>query len=403
VLRLCFVIISVFALNGILAEQTSFEGGTALSGNTSPYYQSVFLRYRASHSLLTPFKMDSIIETRNGPGWQERKNPFYSIELKDFFYFSAGNRFVPGPTLFPVQKNGYSGFHDLPHARGRPTLWFAPYLIAPGIFYLEGNNRAGVFWSFAQQKFIILHHPENRTTVLSANFKNPSGITIRSDIRLNKTDKEGFFLSAFQTGELKVSFEAERNPLKDNERLKGRSILAAAKLEYKDTSLEAAGEDQKNIAMRFVSLRHNLLFKFEAFHTGPVFRVRDYSKRNYDTTDLQSYHAGAGGWMVTKDNFFLELLIEGRYHMEPLIETGAGFQSENLSTSFHIAGRRKVNEGFLFYYTMPEFGSGATFFPYDLASLTWKMRSKYLYLFLTHSIRERYSETYLNIQGRWIW
>ena len=366
-------------------------------------------------------KSDFFLEYRQNP---EEKNDFKKIfpSLKFFSRFisiHAGYRYIPGPSgYYYADPKFFSGFFDVEHGRALPLLFLQPFpeWHVPGIYFMEGENKPGIFIADPYRRFMISLHPSSKTGNLSLLF-NEGQLPFRlyTDIFKTSSTAEGYFSLSRQKNNsvFHFLFEGERREKWDDEvpentdiNRKGKSGQLLARIQWipeKYIHLEslAGGLDRGSNGYRF--------FKTSVSPAGSspagkfVVEGRVYKKRTYGETMIHEapFYSAALGWKTGDANGF-SLVLEKRSTETLSGELHIYFQTGNLHFSLSGIFCPKfldMDREFLFIQKNSFRGSGSEFLKQN-GALFASVRNEYVYFSISSYRTGKKSHTEMNLQFR---
>ena len=376
-----------------------------------------------SHYLAPATASETLSEKAPGRGTQGARA---SVEYRTpYFYLAAGSRYLPGPGgRFLSQAEFYSAWNDTPGPREMNPgfLKFAPGLgaLIPGMFILENEKQAGIYWSTADDSALLAFHPRRELLHLTL-AREFSPLAYPGHIYLDAGSvgehRQGFFRyragraneedSLSLSGERRVEWDRSIGPHKQilRERTGKAGLLLARFTPASFLRLELGGEDRAGRGSRLGGLR--LLSGQDDDALRFILRGRYYQSRYYDTAAAPYVDRGiAPGIRLGKKRAYLSVLVEARRRTAPVAELAWHIQNASLKVDLGAVYRRLKKTGDrppapAFLGNRNEQEAGGKFLDDDeSAAFYLRLRNRYLYFYIKGSTRKKEPLTYGNFQFR---
>lgn len=409
------------------------RGPAVLGGGLSSFPASSAFLVESSASCDT-LRVSGMAEYRrpSSKARSDQRDRFYG-SLKGThpaFAFTAGWRYLPGPrTSYLVDESMIQALG--PSARTVSSLFIQPlpgwYL--PGIFGIQGNSKPGIYWRDPHDRMFAGVHPQSGLSALSMALTKGFPFALFADVvRIRFSDSlspwttEGtasFWLgnsiATIPTSErdvpmspITIGIELERQRRWDfdqNNELdltrKGRSGLASLFAAREFFFVETAGQDLGRNRMRLAG--GGLRLSSETIPLGLILRGRAYESRVYGSPLRHADSSGAIGATISRDSLALDLVYEARRSGAPrgevTIQWGTRY-FESAVTAFVRATNSKYPSTFTFMRTTPQYANGARFFLEENSALQFKIRAKFLYLYLSTARTKKSSKQFAMLEGR---
>ncbi|MBL8022415.1 MAG: hypothetical protein JNM27_22250 [Leptospirales bacterium] len=409
------------------------QGPAVLGGGMSSFPASSAYLVESNVSCET-ISASGMVEYRrpSSKSRSEQRDRFYG-SLKGthrVFAFTAGWRYLPGPrTSYLVDESMIQALG--PSARTTSSVFLQPLpeLYLPGIFGIQGSNKPGIYWRDPQDRMFVGVHPQSGLSAFSMALAKGFPFSLFADVvrirfgnALSPWTAEG--AASFRVGNsiaippsperevsgspVTIGIELERQrrwDLNQNNELdlkrKGRSGLVSLFASREIFFSETAGQDLGRNRMRFAG--GGLRLSSAEIPLGLILRGRAYESRVYGGSLRHTDSSGAIGAIIGRESLGLDLLYEARRSGAPRGEVTFQWRTsyfETAVTAFARATNSKYPSTFTFMRTTPQYANGARFFMEESAALQFKIRAKFLYLYLSTAQTKKSSKQFAMLEGR---